>query len=77
MAEPLTLRSYRDWKHCITELCRIPLTLSYVEGRIAALGDSGAYEAQRFIQTWGEAHFDRVKGWFVQAREELKAGEGA
>lgn len=75
MAEPLGLRSYQDWKHCITKLCRIPLTLGFVEGRITALGDHGAYETQRFIQTWGEAHLDRVKGWFRQAREELQSGD--
>ena len=31
----LTLKSYEDWKHCITVLCRIPLTQAYVEQRFA------------------------------------------
>jgi len=76
MTEPLRLRNYQDWKHCITELCHIPLTLAYVEGRIAALNDHSAYQTQRFVQTWGEAHLDLVKAWFLQAREELRT-EGA
>jgi hypothetical protein len=74
MAERLRLRSYEDWHHCITQLCRIPLTIGYVEARIAELDDAGAYETQRFVQLWGEAHLTRVKKWFRQAREDLAGG---
>ena len=71
MSEPFRLRSYKDWKHCITRLCRIPLTPDYVETRIITLDDRRDYGTQRFVETWGEAHLDRVKSWFLQAREEL------
>ena len=34
------LNSYQDWKHCITELCGIPLTQAFIEQRLAALRDA-------------------------------------
>lgn len=74
MTPPIVPCSYDDWKHCITMLCRIPLTLAYVEARMAALADPADYGTQRFVQIWGEAHLERVEGWFSQAHGELTAG---
>ena len=66
----LSLETYDDWKHCITADCRIPLTLAYVEQRLAALRDPADHRTQKFIATWGEAHLARVIGWFEQAQQE-------
>ncbi len=68
----LSLQTYDDWKHCITVHCRIPLTVAYVDQRLAALRDPADYGTQRFIATWGEAHLSRVIGWFEQAERELQ-----
>ena len=68
----LSLKTYDDWKHCITVLCRIPLTQSFVEQRLAALRDPADQGTQKFIATWGEAHLARVIGWFEQAARELR-----
>ena len=68
----LSLETYDDWKHCITVLCRIPLTLPYVEQRLAALRDPADYGTQKFIATWGEAHLAHVIGRFEQAERELQ-----
>ena len=67
-----SLRTYDDWKHCITVLCAIPLTPAYVEKRLTALRDPADYGTQRFIATWGEPHLQRVIGWFEQAKRELQ-----
>ena len=72
MTAVLSLETYDDWKHCITVLCRIPLTLTYVEQRLAALRDPADYGTQKFIATWGEAHLAHVIGWFEQAERELQ-----
>ncbi len=72
MTVVLSLKTYDDWKHCITVLCRIPLTLAYVEQRLAALRDPADQGRQKFIATWGEAHLARVIGWFEQAERELR-----
>ena len=67
-----SLKTYDEWKHCITVLCRIPLTLAYVEERLAALRDPADHRTQKLIATWGEAHLARVIGWFEQAERELQ-----
>lgn len=67
-----TLTTYDDWKHCITVLCKIPLTPAYVEERLATLRDPADYKTQKFLATWGDAHLERVIGWFEQAKSELQ-----
>ena len=67
-----SLETYDDWKHCITVLCRIPLTLAYVEQRLAVLRDPADNGTQKFTAAWGEAHLAHVIGWFEQAERELR-----
>lgn len=74
MASPIIPRSYDEWRHCITILCGIPLTPTYVETRLTALADPADHGTQRFVQTWGPAHLEAVRAWFAQARSELAAG---
>ena len=78
MTRMLTLRSYEDWKHCITVLCGIPLTGPYVAQRLTDLRDQADPKTQKFVATWGEQHRLRVIAWFEQAQRELgeaNAGE--
>jgi hypothetical protein len=56
------LRTYDDWKHCITILCGIRLTSTYVEQRLAALRDPKVFDTQPFVATWGAAHLEWC--WF-------------
>ncbi len=67
-----SLGAYDDWKHCITVLCGIPLTQAYVNERLAALRNPADYKTQKFLEAWGEAHLERVIGWFEQAEQELR-----
>lgn len=67
---PLVPQSYEDWKHCITVLCRIPLTPEYIDARIAALANPSDYGTQRFLQVWGPDHLRQVQEWFERARDE-------
>lgn len=66
-----SLRTYQDWKHCITKLCGIPLTASYVAGRLTDLRDPANHTTQKFVAMWGEEHRLRVIGWFEQAQQEI------
>lgn len=66
------LKTYDDWKQCITVLCGIPLTPAYVEQRLTALRDPADYGTQKFVATWGEDHLARVIGWFEKAERELR-----
>ena len=63
--------NYDDWKECITKYCGIPLTLPYVEKRLAALRDPTDYSTKRFIEIYGEPYLGRIIGWFEQAEREL------
>ncbi len=67
------LATYEDWKHCITELCDIPLTPDYIEKRITELCDPDNDHTKRFINVWGESHLKRTIGWFKQAKQEIKS----
>ena len=69
----LKLDTYEEWKHCITVLCGIPLTLDYIEKRIAELNDLNNYHTKKFISLWGEPHLQKIIGWFEQAKQEIKS----
>ena len=64
----MKLDNYDDWKHCITISCGIPLTTDYIEKRITSLKDPNDYHTRQFVKTWGDAHLQRVIGWFEKAR---------
>ena len=67
----MKLATYEDWKHCITVLCGIPLTTDYINQRLEELKNPSDYGAKKFIDTWGDAHLDRVIGWFEKAKREV------
>lgn len=66
------LNTYEDWKRCIIVDCEIPLTLGFVEDRLAALRNRADLHTQKFVDQWGEAHLEQVIGWFEQAKGELQ-----
>lgn len=65
------LRTYDDWKHCIVELCRIPLTEPYVAQRLQELRDESNFNTRKFVNSWGDNHRMQVIAWFEQAQTEL------
>jgi hypothetical protein len=71
------LQTFEDWKHCITVLCGIPLTRSYIDQRLAALRDPADYSTQKFVAAWGDQHRLRVIGWFEQAQQDVEASRGS
>jgi len=64
-----SLRSYDDWKHCITVACGIALTPAFIARRLSELKDGTNGQTQRFVETWGAAHLARVIGWFEEAQQ--------
>ena len=67
-------QNYQQWQHCITEECRIPLTLEFVTQRLAVWRDAESQETRRFRELYGDAYWRAVIGWFEQAERELGAG---
>lgn len=70
------LRTYDDWKHCITDICKVPLTADYVAARLKELRDTENFDTKKFVSSWGEQHRQRVVAWFEQAETEL-AGDAS
>ncbi|RGP54306.1 hypothetical protein [Pseudomonas abyssi] len=68
--------SYQQWRHCITVTCAQPLTLSYIEARIAALQAPNDHMTTRFVALYGEAQRQQTLVWFKRAREELQVSGG-
>ena len=67
------LKTYEDWKHCITVQCGIPLTLDYIEKRLTDLNDPSNYHTQKFVSLWGEPHRQQVIDWFQHAKQEAQS----
>ncbi|WP_265975582.1 hypothetical protein [Brucella intermedia] len=66
------LKTFEDWKFCITEICKVPLTPDFVERRLKELCDPDAFETQKFVQSWGEKHLRQVIAWFEQAQDDIR-----
>jgi hypothetical protein len=61
-----------DFKHCITERCGIPFTSAHAREWFAALSDQPDYQTQKFRETCGDAHLERVIGWSEQDDRETQ-----
>ncbi|KQM79508.1 hypothetical protein [Xylophilus sp. Leaf220] len=62
---------FAQWRHCIVAECGIPLTPAFVAARLAVWQDIRAEETVRFRRLYGDTHWQRVVGWFEQARAQL------
>lgn len=65
---------YEEWRHCIQDICRIPLTPEFVDTRLRELADPGLHSTQQFLRHYGPEHLARVRAWFEQAARTLAAG---
>ena len=63
----LVPNTYKEWKHCITVDCGIPLARNFIKERIAALVDMGDFYTQKFIESWSPEHHERTLAWFRRA----------
>lgn len=59
--------SYTEWRHCITEICGIPLGESFIRERLIALDDDNDHMTRKFIEFYGREHWKQTKTWFNQA----------
>jgi hypothetical protein len=69
-------RTYAQWRHCITVECGFPLSADFIAQRLAVWRNPQLEETQRFRRLYGDAHWQAVQRWFVQAAQEQKQ-EGA
>lgn len=66
-------QNFEQWRTCIEVHCRVPLTREYVAQRLRELEDRSVYSTEQLLRRYGEAHVERIRGWFCQAAQELNA----
>ncbi len=66
------LKNYTDWRVCIERSCGIPLTKNFIESRLKNMVDLNQEETQRFIQRYGQDHYQTVLQWFRTAHNETE-----
>lgn len=71
MNAPLIPRTYQEWRHCITVLCKQPLSSEYIDDRIAALKNTKDHHTKSFVDLYGQAQYEKTLEWFGRARAEL------
>lgn len=64
-------RRYEDWRHCITQICGIPLTEPYIRERIRALNNNRDHMTTGFVQLYGEAQRQQTLAWFERALKDV------
>ena len=64
-------KNYQEWQHCIIVECGLELTPSFVEKRITSLQNTSEHYTQQFLRLYGQQHYEKVLGWFIQARDSL------
>lgn len=69
-------RTYAQWRHCITVECGILLSADFIAQRLVVWRNPQLEETQRFRRLYGDAHWQAVQRWLVQAAQEQKQ-EGA
>jgi len=63
-------RTYAQWRHCITVECGIPLSADDIAQRLAVWRNAELEETQRFRRLYGDAHWQAVQRWLLQAAQE-------
>lgn len=71
MSEFIIPANYQQWRHCITEICRIPLTSEYIDQRLKSLTNPKDHTTQQFIQLYGEQQRQMTLQWFAKAKSEV------
>jgi hypothetical protein len=63
-------RTYAQWHHCISVECGILLSADFIAQRLAVWRNPQLEETQRFRRLYGDAHWQAVQVWFLQAAQE-------
>ncbi|MBU2884361.1 hypothetical protein KO507_01135 [Gilvimarinus agarilyticus] len=72
MTDSIVPQTYAQWRHCITEICQIPLTANYIEQRIKSLNNPNDHTTEQFIRLYGNEQHRHTLQWFEQEKTELQ-----
>lgn len=63
-------QTFNDWKNCIVNDCKINLTKSFAQERLAVYVNRQNAETQKFISLYGEQHHTTIINWFEKIKHE-------
>ena len=63
--------NYIQWLNCISTRSGIDFNRKFVTSRIQVLSDINSKDSQALIKKYGKEHYERVKGWFIQALDSM------
>lgn len=61
-------QNFPDWHKCITQDCKIALTKTFVEQRIAIYTDEKHPETIKFKSRYGDLHLNNIIDWLHQVK---------
>jgi hypothetical protein len=65
-------KTYAEWRHCITSICKISLTPVFVQERLAIWSNPQHAQTERFRGLYGERQCQNILTWFRQAEADLQ-----
>ena len=74
MSDDVIPHSYEQWRTCIEVRCKIRLTRTYIQERLAELQDNKHAKTREFARLYGADHLQRTIVWFRRAEEEIDTG---
>lgn len=63
-------KTFEEWKRCIEHDCGIQLKRAYIEQRLTILRESHHEETRRFIQIYGEEHWQLIVDCFERMEKQ-------
>ncbi len=64
--------NYQEWHFCITTICNINLTETYIKERLKVLQDNKSTETKVFEKKYGRAYLDTIITWYHIALSETR-----
>ena len=71
MSDDVIPRSYEQWRTCIEIRCKIRLTPTFIQERLAELQDDKHAKTREFARLYGADHLERTIAWFRHAADDL------
>lgn len=56
-------QTFEQWKHCIVNECRTPLTKDFAKSRLAIYKENDHPETKKFVQLYGTQHLRHIIEW--------------
>lgn len=59
-------KTFEDWKYCIVQNCKIPLTKEFAAQRLTILENKNHKETKRFKELYGKKYLQNIISWYRQ-----------